>query len=152
MNTSREPVTIQKYALNRDALQAQEFLKQNGVESFIYMESSWTDAKDAPASNQQIRLVTRPVDADRAVKLLTSRASVVQPHVQQDRAKPEGGFSRKAGWMLIVFFVFYFVSSFRDGAIDALEIVPSGIFLAAALFFFVLAGLQGRNSEASHVI
>ena len=68
---AKEPVTIQTYALNTEALQAQQYLKAKGVESFIFMESSWTGR--GQDSHQRIRLVARPADAERAMALLEER-------------------------------------------------------------------------------
>ena len=145
---TNEPVTLEAYALNKDALRAQEYLKNKGIESFIIMEGNWSGGGDTHEAHQHIRLVARPQDAELAIKLLSvqpveDRAESLSEYDQ--KSNPQG-FFRKAGWMVGVLFVFYFVGSFRDGAIDGFEVVPAGIFLIATVLLFLLASLLGRNN------
>ena len=144
-----DPITIRSFRTNREALQAQEYLKQHDLASYIFLESNWIEGDGTPKIDQNILLVTLPGDAERASTLLQQRSSCMATSNIEASPAASGAFFRRAGWMLVVFFVFYFVSSFRDGMIDGFELVPAGIFLTAAVLFFMLALLPLRKSGPS---
>ena len=144
-----DPITIRSFRTNREALQAQEYLKQHEVASYIFLESSWVKGDGTPKVDQNILLVTLPRDAERASNLLKQHTQSATTSSAKTPALASGTFFRRAGWMLVVFFVFYFVSSFRDGMIDGFELVPAGIFLTAAAFFFALALLPLKKPGSS---
>lgn len=144
----QESIRIRTFALNSEALAAQEYLKDQGVETFIIMEGYWPAASAETDSSQQIHLVTRPADADRAKQLLAGRP-VDSPDVVPARKPSTGRFFRKAAWMLGVLFIFSFAGAFRDGVIDPLEMLPAALFLIAAIGFFVLSSFRERNHNAA---
>ncbi len=139
-----EPVLIRRFGLNQQALRAQEFLKQEGVEAFIFMDATWSGGGE---TQQGIRLVVKPSDADRAFALLHSYDQVEEIDTAILVEKKESRFYLQAAWFVSILFAFLLGSFLTDSALDGPEILVGCIFLAAAGYLFFAANLQRKKGS-----
>lgn len=142
----KEPVLIRRFSLNQQALHAQDFLREEGVEAFIFMDATW---KGGGETQQGIRLVVKPSDADKAFGLLHAYDQASTPAEQPSEEKMEDGrFYFQVAWFFSILFAFLLGSFLTDKTLDATEMVVGCLFLAAASYFFFAANMQKRKIAA----
>ena len=138
-----EPVLVRHFSLNQEALRAQEYLKKEGVEAFIFMDATWSGDGE---TTQGIRLVVKPSDADLAIALLRTYDQQEQfAQASGSTARKDSRFYLQAAWLVSILFAFLLGSFLTDKKLEGAEILVGGVFLAAACYFFFVANLQKKK-------
>ena len=137
-----EPVLIRRFSLNQHALHAQEYLKDGGVESFIFMDATWSGDGE---TQQGIRLVVKPSDANKAFSLLHAYDTIEEANAVSVEVKRGSKFYLQAAWFVSILFAFLLGSFLTDKALDGPEMVVGCIFLAAATYFFYAASPAAKK-------
>ena len=138
----KEPVLIRRFSLNQQALHAQEFLKNEGVEAFIFMDATWSGGGE---TQQGIRLVVKPSDADRAFALLHIYDEKAESNPGRMMEKKDGRFYLQVAWLVSILFAFLLGSFLTDKALDGTEMAVGCVFLLAAGYFFFVANMQKKK-------
>ena len=145
---SKDPVLIRRFSLNQQAMHAQEFLRKEGIEAFIYMDAIWSGGGE---TQQGIQLVVKADDADEAFGLLRAydtRDEVVTAPQALSGPKHEGRFYLQAAWFVSVLFAFLLGSFLTDKTLDSTEIAVGCGFLITAGYLFFVANMQKRKVPA----
>lgn len=145
---SKDPVLIRRFSLNQQAMHAQEFLRKEGIEAFIYMDAIWSGGGE---TQQGIQLVVKADDADEAFGLLRAydtREEITAPGVVDAGDKNEGRFYLQAAWFVSVLFAFLLGSFLTDKTLDSTEMAVGCGFLITAGYLFFVANLQKRKVHA----
>ncbi len=140
-----EPVLVRHFSLNQQALRAQEFLRNEGVEAFIFMDATWSGDGE---TTQGIRLVVKPSDADLALALLRTYDQQEEQFVSNVGRKKDGGFFIQAAWLVSILFAFLLGSFLTDSKLDGTEIAVGAVFMIVAIYFFFAASMQKKKVHA----
>ncbi len=138
---------IRRFSLNQQAMHAQEFLRKEGIEAFIYMDAIWSGGGE---TQQGIQLVVKASDADDAFGLLRAydtREEIATPNVVVGE-KHEGRFYLQAAWFVSVLFAFLLGSFLTDKTLDSTEMAVGCGFLITAGYLFFVANMQKRKVHA----
>ena len=137
-----DPVLIRRFSLNQQALQAQEYLSNEGVEAFIFMDATWSGGGE---TQQGIRLVVKSSDANQAFALL-------HEYDQQDEAvatiiehKGDGRFYLQAAWFVSILFAFLLGSFLTDKTLDSTEMLVGCVCVVVAGYFFFAANMERKK-------
>ncbi len=142
-----EPVLVRHFSLNQQALRAQEFLRNEGVEAFIFMDATWSGDGE---TKQGIRLVVKPSDSDLAHALLHTYDQREEEAASKTmhKQKKESGFFIQAAWLVSILFAFLLGSFLTDSHLDGTEIAVGAVFMIAAIYFFFAANMQKKKVHA----
>ena len=138
----KEPVLIRRFGLNQQALHAQEFLRKEGVEAFIFMDATWSGGGE---TQQGIRLVVKPSDANEAFKLLHTYDGLTESEPVLMVEKKEGRFYLQVAWLVSILFAFLLGSFLTDKELDGTEMAVGCAFLVTACYFFFAASMQKKK-------
>ncbi len=144
---SKDPVLIRRFSLNQQAMHAQEFLRKEGIEAFIYMDAIWSGGGE---TQQGIQLVVKASDADDAfgrLRAYDTREEIATPNVVAAE-KHEGRFYLQAAWFVSVLFAFLLGSFLTDKTLDSTEMAVGCGFLITAGYLFFVANMQKRKVHA----
>ncbi len=137
-----EPVLIRRFSLNQQALLAQEYLKKEGIEAFIFMDATWSGGGE---TQQGIRLVVKPSDANQAFALLNTYDREADPNPVMLVEKKDGRFYLQVAWLISRLFAFLLGSFLTDKTLDGTEMAVGCVFLIAAGYFFFAASMQKKK-------
>ncbi len=146
----KEPVLIRRFGLNQQALHAQEYLKNEGVEAFIFMDATWSGGGE---TQQGIRLVVKPSDANHALRLLHTYDSKEEslPLLNNEQIlnseQKDGRFYFQVAWLVSILFAFLLGSFLTDKSLDGTEMAVGSVCLIAASYFFFVANMQKRKLQ-----
>lgn len=140
-----EPVLIRRFGLNQQALHAQEYLRKEGVEAFIFMDATWSSKGE---SQQGIRLVVKPSDANTAFSLLHDYDVEEEKSIALDAGKDTAKFYLQAAWLVSILLAFLLGSFLTDKTLEASEVAIGLIFISAASYFFYAANREKNKMPA----
>lgn len=165
---NKEPVLIRRFSLNQQALHAQEYLKNKGVEAFIFMDATWSGGGE---TQQGIRLVVKPSDANQALRMLHTYDSEEEslPFLDNEQIlvneqilgteqilgneqileieQKDGRFYFQVAWLVSILFAFLLGSFLTDKSLDGTEMAVGCVCLVAAGYFFFVANMQKRKLQ-----
>ena len=137
-----DPVLIRRFSLNQQALQAQEYLRDEGVEAFIFMDATWSGGGE---TQQGIRLVVKPSDANQAFALLHEYDKQEEGTATLVERKSDGRFYLQAAWFVSILFAFLLGSFLTDKSLDGTEMLVGCVFLIVACYFFFAANMEKKK-------
>ncbi len=137
-----DPVLIRRFSLNQQALQAQEYLSNEGVEAFIFMDATWSGGGE---TQQGIRLVVKPSDANQAFALLHEYDKQEEGTPTLVGRKNDSRFYLQAAWFVSILFAFLLGSFLTDKSLDGTEMLVGCVFLVVACYFFFAANMEKKK-------